>query len=208
MTSCLPARREEVGAPPPDPPPPSPSPRDLQRCLKVRQVRHRAPPRYTKCACGRTLTDHRSHRHTPRTRRTPRHTHVTPIHDRYTPRGAFMEVVSELHAHDNMHMPCACATCACACMVTCTGHDSRQTNCQLTGRAARQPAPHTATVPLARLAHTCSTSGLQGLCAGLTGQTWGRGRRRLRRRGARKRTLLAWPPSPPRAGIARARAAP
>ena len=39
---------------------PSPSPRDLQRCLKVRQVRHRAPPRYTKCACGRTLTDHRS----------------------------------------------------------------------------------------------------------------------------------------------------
>ena len=25
-----------------------------------RQVRHRAPPRYTKCACGRTLTDHRS----------------------------------------------------------------------------------------------------------------------------------------------------
>ena len=39
---------------------PPPSPRDLQRCLKVRQVRHRAPPRYTKCACGRTLTDHRS----------------------------------------------------------------------------------------------------------------------------------------------------
>ena len=28
----------------------------------VRQVRHRAPPRYTKCACGRTLTDHRSQR--------------------------------------------------------------------------------------------------------------------------------------------------
>ena len=33
--------------------------------LKVRPVgsacaRHRAPPRYTKCACGRTLTDHRS----------------------------------------------------------------------------------------------------------------------------------------------------
>ena len=23
-------------------------------------ARHRAPPRYTKCACGRTLTDHRS----------------------------------------------------------------------------------------------------------------------------------------------------
>ena len=42
------------------PPSPPPSPRDLQRCLKVRQVRHRAPPRYTKCACGRTLTDHRS----------------------------------------------------------------------------------------------------------------------------------------------------
>ena len=40
---------------------PPPSPRDLQCCLKVRQVRHRAPPRYTKCACGRTLTDHRSH---------------------------------------------------------------------------------------------------------------------------------------------------
>ena len=60
MTSCLPARREEVGAPPPDRPPPPPSPRDLQCCLKVRQVRHRAPPRYTKCACGRTLTDHRS----------------------------------------------------------------------------------------------------------------------------------------------------
>ena len=39
---------------------PPPSPRDLQCCLKVRQVRHRAPPRYTKCACGRTLTDHRS----------------------------------------------------------------------------------------------------------------------------------------------------
>ena len=35
------------------PPSPPPSPRDLQRCLKVRQVRHRAPPRYTKCACGR-----------------------------------------------------------------------------------------------------------------------------------------------------------
>ena len=35
------------------------------RCLKVRPAgtacaRHRAPPRYTKCACGRTLTDHRS----------------------------------------------------------------------------------------------------------------------------------------------------
>ena len=42
------------------PPSPPPSPRDLQRCLKVRQVRHRAPPRYTKCACGRTLTDQRS----------------------------------------------------------------------------------------------------------------------------------------------------
>ena len=47
------------------PPSPPPSPRDLQRCLKVRPVgsacaRHRAPPRYTKCACGRTLTDHRS----------------------------------------------------------------------------------------------------------------------------------------------------
>ena len=42
------------------PPSPPPSPRDLQRCLKVRQVRHRAPPRYTKCACGRTLKDHRS----------------------------------------------------------------------------------------------------------------------------------------------------
>ena len=46
-------------------PSPPPSPRDLQRCLKVRPVgsacaRHRAPPRYTKCACGRTLTDHRS----------------------------------------------------------------------------------------------------------------------------------------------------
>ena len=27
---------------------------------QVRQVRHRAPPRYTKCACGWTLTDHRS----------------------------------------------------------------------------------------------------------------------------------------------------
>ena len=45
------------------PPSPPPSPRDLQRCLKVRPVgsacaRHRAPPRYTKCACGRTLTDH------------------------------------------------------------------------------------------------------------------------------------------------------
>ena len=44
---------------------PPPSPRDLQCCLKVRPVgsacaRHRAPPRYTKCACGRTLTDHRS----------------------------------------------------------------------------------------------------------------------------------------------------
>ena len=39
---------------------PPPSPRDLQCCLKVRQVRHRAPPRYTKCACWRTLTDHRS----------------------------------------------------------------------------------------------------------------------------------------------------
>ena len=37
------------------------SPRDLQRCLKVRQVRHRAPPRYTKCASRRTLTHHRSH---------------------------------------------------------------------------------------------------------------------------------------------------
>ena len=71
MTSCLPARREEVGAPPPDRLPPPPSPRDLQCCLKVRQVRHRAPPRYTKCACGRTLTDHRSHlvayRYRPRT---------------------------------------------------------------------------------------------------------------------------------------------
>ena len=48
------------------PPSPPPSPRDLQCCLKVRPVgsacaRHRAPPRYTKCACGRTLTDHRSH---------------------------------------------------------------------------------------------------------------------------------------------------
>ena len=37
-----------------------------QCCLKVRPVgsacaRHRAPPRYTKCACGRILTDHRSH---------------------------------------------------------------------------------------------------------------------------------------------------
>ena len=42
------------------PPSPPPSPRDLQCCLKVRQVRHRAPPRYTKCACRRTLTDHRS----------------------------------------------------------------------------------------------------------------------------------------------------
>ena len=42
------------------PPSPPPSPRDLQRCLKVRQVRHRAPPRYTKCARGRTRTDHRS----------------------------------------------------------------------------------------------------------------------------------------------------
>ena len=30
------------------PPSPPPSPRDLQCCLKVRQVRHRAPPRYTK----------------------------------------------------------------------------------------------------------------------------------------------------------------
>ena len=45
---------------------PPPSPRDLQCCPKVRPVgsacaRHRAPPRYTKCACGRTLTDHRSH---------------------------------------------------------------------------------------------------------------------------------------------------
>merc|ERR1712086_861145 len=52
------------------PPPPPPSPRDLQRCLKVRPVgsacaRHRAPPRYTKCACGRTLTDHRSPRPSP-----------------------------------------------------------------------------------------------------------------------------------------------
>ena len=39
---------------------PSPSPRDLQ-WLKVRQVRYRAPlaARYiTKCACGRTLTEH------------------------------------------------------------------------------------------------------------------------------------------------------
>ena len=41
------------------------SPRDLQCCPKVRPVgsacaRHRAPPRYTKCACGRPLTDHRS----------------------------------------------------------------------------------------------------------------------------------------------------
>ena len=68
MTSCLPARREEVGAPSAaGPPSPPPSPRDLQRCLKVRPVgsacaRHRAPPRYTKCACGRTLTDHRSRR--------------------------------------------------------------------------------------------------------------------------------------------------
>ena len=48
------------------PPSPPPSPRDLQCCLKVRPVgsacaRHRAPPRYTKCACGRTLTDHRLH---------------------------------------------------------------------------------------------------------------------------------------------------
>ena len=47
------------------PPPPPPSPWDVQCCLKVRPVgsacaRHRAPPRYTKCACGRTLTDHRS----------------------------------------------------------------------------------------------------------------------------------------------------
>ena len=65
MTSCLPARREEVVAPPPDP---------LSTTLakgsttlsKVRPVgsacaRHRAPPRYTKYACGRTLTDHRTH---------------------------------------------------------------------------------------------------------------------------------------------------
>ena len=57
MTSCLPARREEVGAPPPDRPPPSPSPRDLQRCLKVRQVRHRAPPWYTKS--GADLPTHK-----------------------------------------------------------------------------------------------------------------------------------------------------
>ena len=42
-------------------PPPPPSPGDVQRCLKARQVRHRAPPWYRKCACGRTLTDHRSH---------------------------------------------------------------------------------------------------------------------------------------------------
>ena len=34
---------------------PSPSPRDLQCCLKVRQVRHRAPPRYK--MRRRTLTD-------------------------------------------------------------------------------------------------------------------------------------------------------
>ena len=28
--------------------------------VSPRPARHRAPPRYTKCACGRTLTDHRS----------------------------------------------------------------------------------------------------------------------------------------------------
>ena len=45
---------------------PPPSPRDLQCCLKVRPVgsdcaRHRAPPRYTKCACPggpSQITDH------------------------------------------------------------------------------------------------------------------------------------------------------
>ena len=39
--------------------------RHLDRFARPRstpiQVRHRAPPRNTKCACGRTLTDHRSH---------------------------------------------------------------------------------------------------------------------------------------------------
>ena len=49
---CLPENLVQANLPPgsslPDPPvapPPAPSPRGLQSCLKVRQVRHRAPPR-------------------------------------------------------------------------------------------------------------------------------------------------------------------
>ena len=71
-------------SPSPSPTPHTPQGSTMLSYEEIRQVRHRAaPPRYTKSACGPTLTDHRSHTRATRPRLRVSRQHTPPAHSEY-----------------------------------------------------------------------------------------------------------------------------